>query len=312
MLWERTFGGTRKDDCRGMHLTEQGLLVVAYSNSNANHGQAQIIYLNDSGDTINEFLFGEQPTVPAGIAQTAAGHFVVTGSVGTTDGDETDYWALAFDKEGRILHEERLDLGKQDQATRMAVMSDGQLVVSGFSIGKNTLQEDYTLVSFSPTAKLHWKKQLQANADDRLQQVVATRDKGLLLAGTSNSMAAYDKTVATQGHSDYWILKTSNVKRYVGEDGFAQEQTGEEPFTDDTRRIDAFPVPAKRFVTVVVPFDFLTATLSVHDLSGRLVHHQPMNSRTAVLDMNPWPQGIFLLQVVADEHTMERKIVKYE
>ena len=307
VLWERTIGGLRKDACKAMTLSDQGLWVLAHSNAQTTHGQARVLLLDDTGTTQHDFFFGDVPTEPAGIALTKAGHLVITGHVGSFENEETDYWALAFDTEGRILQETTLDLGKQDRATNMAALPDGQLVLSGFSIGKETVQEDYTLVSFSPTAKLHWNKQFTANKDDRLKQVVATQDKGLLLAGTSNSIKAYDKTVATQGHLDYWLLKTGNIKRYAGEDGFTSE---DEVLEEDKRQIAAFPIPAKRFVTVVVPFDFANARLTVHDLGGRLLHQQDMSSRTEILDMKHWPQGIFLLQVIADEHTMERKIVK--
>lgn len=313
MLWEKTLGGLRKDACRGMALTKEGVLITAFSNSQKLYGQAYAAHIAASGELLWNYTFGNTQVVPAGIAQTAAGHFVIAGSQTLESEDktktpETDYWCVAFDAKGVLLHEETKSLGTQDHATRMIALDDGQLILSGFSIGKETLKEDYTVVSFSPTAKALWHKQYSANADDRLQQVVATRDKGLLLAGTSNSMAAYDKTVATTGYSDYWILKTGGIKRYNGSEGFTEAQ----PETTDKRQISAFPIPAKRFVTVVVPFDFTTAQLTVHDLSGRLLHQQPMESRTEILDMKLWPQGIFLLQVVADEHTMERKIVKDE
>lgn len=309
VLWERTYGGLRRDTTKAVQLSQEGLWLVAHSNSGARHGQAQVLFIDHKGNTKHDFFFGDSPTEPAGIALTKNGHLVVAGNVGNMENEETDYWALAFDTEGIVLHEERLDLGTQDRATQMAALSDGQLVLSGFSIGKETVKEDYTLVSFSPTAKLHWKKQLQASVDDRLQQVVATQDKGLLLAGTSNSIKAYDKSVASNGQLDYWILKTGSVKTYTGKDGFAQD----EPIPEkDKRQISAFPIPAKRFVTVVVPFDFKQGRLSVHDLGGRLLYQQAMDSRTEILDMKHWPQGIFLLQVVADKHTMERKIVKDE
>lgn len=309
LLWERTLGGLRRDACKGMTQTDTGLWLVVHSNSQALHGQAQATFLDHKGNIKYDFFFGDAPTKPVDIALTKAGHLVIGGSMGSVENEETDYWALAFDKEGIVLHEQRIDLGKQDRATSIATLPDGQLVLSGFSIGKETLKEDYTLVSFSPKAKLHWKKQFQANADDRLQQVVATQDKGLLLAGTSNSIKAYDKTVAANGQLDYWVLKTGGIKRYTGEDEFADEDGVME---EDKRQISAFPIPAQRFVTVVVPFDFTNATLTVHDLTGRLLNQQPMQRRTEILDMKHWPQGIFLLQVVADEHTMELKIVKDE
>ena len=187
LLWERTLGGLRKDTCKGMTQTDAGLWLVAHSNSQALHGQAEAFFLDHEGNTQHDFFFGDAPTEPAGIALTKAGHVVISGSVGSMENEETDYWALAFDTEGVVLHEQRIDQGKQDRATNMAALPDGQLVLSGFSIGKETLKEDYTLVSFSPTAKLHWKKQFQANKDDRLKQVVATQDRGLQTLKTRRS-----------------------------------------------------------------------------------------------------------------------------
>ena len=224
VLWERTYGGLRKDNCKAMVVTQAGLWLVAHSNSQTRHGQARVLFIDQEGNTQHDYFFGDVPTEPAGIGLTKAGHLVLGGSVGSMENEETDFWAMAIDQEGRILNETVLDLGKQDRATKMAVLPDGQWVLSGFSIGKDTLKEDYTLVSFSPTAKLHWKKQFTANKDDRLKQVVATQDRGLLLAGTSNSIKAYDKTVASKGQLDYWILKTGRVKTYTGEDGFAQDE----------------------------------------------------------------------------------------
>ena len=154
-LWERTLGGLRKDACKGMTQTDEGLWLVAHSNSQELHGQAQALFLDHEGNTQHDFFFGDVPTEPAGIALAKGGHVVISGSVGSMENEETDYWALAFDTEGVVLHEQRIDLGKQDRATNMAALPDGQLVLSGFSIGKETLKEDYTLVSFSPTAKLH-------------------------------------------------------------------------------------------------------------------------------------------------------------
>ena len=110
VLWERTIGGLRKDACKAMTLSDQGLWVLAHSNAQTTHGQARVLLLDDTGATQHDFFFGDVPTEPAGIALTKAGHLVITGHVGSFENEETDYWALAFDTEGRILQETTLDL----------------------------------------------------------------------------------------------------------------------------------------------------------------------------------------------------------
>jgi hypothetical protein len=117
LLWDKALGGLRKDECRAMIIGDSGVFIAAFSNSQKLYGQAYVAHLNDAGDLVWDFSFGNDlQTFPAGIVQAQAGNMVVAGSIAVPaeekEGDipqqpKTDFWCLAFDEDGRILYEEK-------------------------------------------------------------------------------------------------------------------------------------------------------------------------------------------------------------
>ena len=128
LLWDKALGGLLKDECRAMTIGDNGIYIVAFSNSQKLHGQAYLAYLNKAGDLVWDYSFGNDlQTVPAGIVQAQAGHIVVAGSIAVpveeNENDipqqpKTDFWCLAFDEEGRILHEEKKDQADKEKALK--------------------------------------------------------------------------------------------------------------------------------------------------------------------------------------------------
>ena len=57
--------------------------------------------------------------------------------------------------------------------------------------------------------KEEWQRTLGGDIDDRLNSIFQTSDGGYVLAGTSASGISGDKTEASKGGSDYWIIKLS-------------------------------------------------------------------------------------------------------
>lgn len=53
-----------------------------------------------------------------------------------------------------------------------------------------------------------WEKHFGANFNEGLSSIVPTADGGYLLGGTSYSGISNDKTEASRGNDDFWILKT--------------------------------------------------------------------------------------------------------
>lgn len=66
---------------------------------------------------------------------------------------------------------------------------------------------DFWLWKMSETGKLEWQRSYGGDGIDKLNSLVITRDGGMLLGGTSNSQKGFDKTNASFGGDDYWVLR---------------------------------------------------------------------------------------------------------
>lgn len=92
---------------------------------------------------------------------------------------------------------------------------DYGFILAGSSVSDNTGNKkeknrghlDYWLWKMDEHGSLVWEKDLGGSGVDILNQVVATRDGGFLLAGSSTSPADGDKKDASFGGEDYWVIK---------------------------------------------------------------------------------------------------------
>lgn len=66
---------------------------------------------------------------------------------------------------------------------------------------------DFWLWKMSETGKLEWQRSYGGDGIDMLNSLVITRDGGMLLGGTSNSQKSFDKTAASFGGDDFWVLR---------------------------------------------------------------------------------------------------------
>ncbi|RDC65125.1 hypothetical protein AHMF7616_03755 [Adhaeribacter pallidiroseus] len=86
------------------------------------------------------------------------------------------------------------------------------------SQGKN----DYWVIKSNKNGIKLWDYRYGGTHDDYLNRIIATNDGGYLLAGSSRSDIGGDKTQASRGDRDYWIVKITNTgekqwdKRYGG------------------------------------------------------------------------------------------------
>ncbi len=66
---------------------------------------------------------------------------------------------------------------------------------------------DYWVVKLDGSGNILWQNTIGGNSSDGLSSVIETTDGGYLLGGSSNSAISGDKTEASQGESDYQIVK---------------------------------------------------------------------------------------------------------
>lgn len=102
-----------------------------------------------------------------------------------------------------------------DYFTCMSLTKDGGLIAGGYSpsdtSGEKTENsrgvDDYWIVKLDSLGTIEWDKTIGGSSWDRLYAIQQTTDGGYILGGSSLSSISGDKTAASKGEYDYWIVK---------------------------------------------------------------------------------------------------------
>ena len=171
------------------------------------------------GGTNTDYLYSFQ--------QTSDGGFILGGSsVSGTGGDKTqatwgiyDYWIVKTDSLGTKQWDKDFGGIDNDQLYSVQQTSDGGFILGGYSssgIGGDKIQAtwgtwDYWIVKTDSLGNMQWNKDFGGTAYDYLYSIQQTSDGGFILGGCSGSGIGGDKTQATWGNGDYWIVKTDSL-----------------------------------------------------------------------------------------------------
>jgi hypothetical protein len=99
--------------------------------------------------------------------------------------------------------------------TSLQQTTDGGYILGGFSdspAGGDKTQPsqgsfDYWVVKIDAGGNKQWDKTFGGSSGDRLTSLHQTADGGYILGGYSSSGAGGDKTQASKGGDDYWVVK---------------------------------------------------------------------------------------------------------
>ncbi|MEA5139568.1 Ig-like domain-containing protein [Arcicella rigui] len=102
-----------------------------------------------------------------------------------------------------------------DYLSSTCIAKDGALIMIGYSSSSNTGDKsqaskggsDYWVVKVNATGTKVWDKTFGGTGDDVPLSIIATSDGGFLISGYSNSSKSGDKSEASKGGYDYWLVK---------------------------------------------------------------------------------------------------------
>lgn len=159
--------------------------------------------------------------------QTADGGFMLAGySLSGLNGDKSqpsrggnDFWIVKTDGNGIKQWDKRFGGSLNDYLNSIQQTRDGGFILGGTSNSGNNGDKsesgrglsDYWMVKLDDTGIKLWDKRFGGSDAEFLTRVIQTSDDGYLLAGISRSDSSGDKTQATKGNYDYWIVKTDSL-----------------------------------------------------------------------------------------------------
>jgi hypothetical protein len=175
--WDRTLGGDLEDFFASVHQTKDGgYMVAGHSSSNA------------GGDKTE-------------------------GPKGANGSEPEDYWLVKLNATGTKLWDKSLGGGKSDYLMSMELTADGGYILGGLSnsaVGfdkseKGNTYEDFWIVKVSANGTKEWDNSLVGGTEFRMAKQAS--DLGYLVGGWSQEPIGGDKSEASKGRSDFWLVK---------------------------------------------------------------------------------------------------------
>lgn len=247
---DKTYGGNDQDDLRCMLQTaDGGFIMGGQSITSANGDKTQpannsfdfwVLKLDSSGTKQWDKTFGGNTLdVLASILQTPDGGYILAGhSLSPAGGDKSepnqglaDYWILKIDATGNKLWDKTLGSNYNDWLVEIQQTPDGGFIVGGTSNSQaNSFKSennrgifptcDFWILKLDANGNKIWDKTIGGSEEEQFIGLKQTSDGGFVLAGQSNSGISGDKSQATNGNSDYWLVKLDAAGNKVWDKAF--------------------------------------------------------------------------------------------
>ncbi len=156
------------------------------------------------------------------VAATDGGYFVVGLSSSNRSGNKSenskggeDYWIIKVDRFGYVFWDVTIGGSGDDFARSVVATAGGGCIVVGTSSSNISGDksedsyglEDYWVVKLDIFGEIEWDKTIGGSNADKVNSIIELYDGNLAIAGYSKSGISGNKTQASQGNEDYWIVK---------------------------------------------------------------------------------------------------------
>lgn len=235
VVWQQTIGGNMYDAVQDVQATpDGGFIVAAYTCSWATGEKTEgpfgswdywILKLDADGNIEwQNSTGGEDVDRAYSVAVCADGGYIVNGeSSSPVSGEKTeavggnDYWIVKFDALGNIMWQNAIGGDLNDCGTKIIPCMDGGFMAGGYAesgiSGDKTdvLRgvQDYWVLKLDETGNIEWQKTIGGSGNDQLYDMLEVDSVTYFLAGWSVSGISYEKTQASKGSSDYWLMTIS-------------------------------------------------------------------------------------------------------
>lgn len=335
--WQNTFGGIYNDELRSIIATQDGGYLLGGSSNSPEGGNKTykdfglgdywIIKVNDKGiQQWQKVLGGAGDDQLYIVHQTVEGNYILGGASNSetgetkTKGNEsgTDFWVVCMDKDQKLLWQETYNIAKVDILTSLVENDDKTLLLGGYAQGEfsekkrkvkkinsrmsKAIEEpkatsgtdDYVAIKINPVGEELWRKVVGSNGQDILKKAVETRDGGYLMAGTSKGKISNDRNSGI-GANDFWIVKLRDKDKPK----------------QDKKPVEAIPNPATDYTNVIIGYDYKKGTATLVDISGHVLQQFEITNRTVPIDLQGYPEGVYIVNIKTDVQNSGVKIIKY-
>jgi hypothetical protein len=129
-----------------------------------------------------------------------------------------DAWVIKLSSNGTKQWDRRWGGWDLEIISTIVATADGGYLIGGYtrSSANGDITEasrggsDYWVIKIDSQGTKLWDRSYGGASEDYLSSIVATPDGGFLLGGTSSSGISGEKTQASRGGTDYWVIKINS------------------------------------------------------------------------------------------------------
>ncbi len=232
--WDKGYGGSSLDYCNALQLTSDGGYILGGSSFSSISGEVTetnrgyddfwVIKLDSNGikqwdkrfgGSYYDECFALQQTTDGGYILGGWSYSRISGDKTEDDRGERDYWAVKIDSIGNKQWDKRFGGSNSDVCKSIQQTIDGGYILGGVSssrLGYDKTEDtrgifDYWAVKIDSLGNKQWDKRFGGSKNEPSCSIYQTIDGGYVLGGISESKIEDDKTQASRGLLDYWVVK---------------------------------------------------------------------------------------------------------
>ncbi|WP_242917709.1 GEVED domain-containing protein [Pontibacter liquoris] len=146
--------------------------------------------------------------------------------------NDSDFWVVKINATGDKVWDKTFGSSDVDVLTAVAVTEDGDYLLGGWARGEsisgdktqaNRGQDDYWVIRINARGNKVWDKRYGGKSSDHLEAMLVTPNGGILLGGTSGSGKEGDRSEASKGSFDYWVIMLDAQGSKVGDKAYGSE-----------------------------------------------------------------------------------------
>lgn len=315
-LWDKTIGGSGDEFLsQVIETTDGGYFLGGISTSNISGEKSENgrgandfwavkldknrnkVWDKTAGGTDNDYVNG-LVQAPDG------GYFLSGASASNISGEKTensrggfDFWVVKFSKTGTIQFDKTIGGSGDEYEATVDNTSDSGIIIGGNSSssisGEKTENSrgyfDYWVIKLNGYGNISWDKTIGGNGYDNVRTVKEVANNKYVIGGYSASDISGDKTEASRGGYDYWVVNLGYKNAPVTTGNVANVSS---QLVQPNTAFSVYPNPAKNMVNVQLNGK---AAFTLADQSGKILLIKTIENN-GVIDLSAMAPGLYFLK----------------